>query len=165
VNRRLVHSGRAAGLRGTAVAIGTALVLAGCSGGSSTADPVTSSPPVAATTQAAATSSTTTPATPTTPAATPSTSPPTALGQVITVAFAQGKVVGPSGRVKVKKNSTVAISVTSDVADEVHLHGYDKSVDVAAGGTVVLSFKATLTGVFEVELEGKKQSLLKLQVS
>ena len=162
MNRRLVHSGRAAGLRGTAVAIGTALVLAGCSGGSSTAAPATSSPPVATTTQAAATSSTTTP---TTPAATPSTSPSTAIGQVITVSFAQGKVVGPGGRVKVKKNSTVQISVTSDVADEVHLHGYDKSVDVAAGGTVVLNFKATLTGVFEVELEGKKQPLLKLQVS
>lgn len=163
MNRRLVHGGRAAGLRGAAVAIGTVLVLAGCSGGSSTAAPATSSPPPPTTT---ATPTTATPtSSTTTPAATPSTTLPTALGQVITVSYANGKVVGPGGRVKVKQNSTVQISVTSDVADQVHLHGYDKSVDVAAGGTVVLNFKATLTGVFEVELEGKKQPLLKLQVS
>ena len=43
--------------------------------------------------------------------------------------------------------------VKSDVADEVHLHGYDISRDVPAGGTVRISFTATLPGRFEVELE------------
>jgi hypothetical protein len=84
---------------------------------------------------------------------------------VVTVSVAGGKVTGPSGRVKVKKGSTVQLVVTSDVADEVHLHGYDKHVDVEKGGTAQLTFKATISGVFEVELEGKKLRLLQLQVS
>ena len=33
--------------------------------------------------------------------------------------------------------------VTSSVADEVHLHGYDK-VDVRANGTATLTFTATI---------------------
>jgi hypothetical protein len=67
-------------------------------------------------------------------------------------------------RVKVKQGSTVALVVTSDVADEVHLHGYDKHVDVTKGGTVTLVFKATLSGVYEVELEKLKHRLVLLQV-
>jgi hypothetical protein len=47
------------------------------------------------------------------------------------------------------------LAVTSDVADEVHLHGYDISRDVQAGGTVRIAFRATLPGRFEVELEGR----------
>ena len=45
--------------------------------------------------------------------------------------------------------------VTSDVADEVHLHGYDISRDVAAGGTARIAFRATIPGRFEVELEDR----------
>ncbi len=54
--------------------------------------------------------------------------------------------------------------VTSDVADEVHLHGYDKSVDVTAGGTATLTVLAKIPGVFEVELESRKLVLTQLQV-
>jgi hypothetical protein len=66
--------------------------------------------------------------------------------------------------VPVKKGSTVTLQVTSDVADEVHLHGYDKHVDVEKGGTARLTFTANLTGVFEVELESRGLRLAQLQV-
>ena len=42
-----------------------------------------------------------------------------------------------------------------DVADEIHLHCYDISGDVAAGGTVTLAFRATIPGRCEVELENR----------
>ncbi len=46
--------------------------------------------------------------------------------------------------------------VESDVADEIHVHGYDLKKDVPAGGSVSFSFPASIEGVFEVELEGRK---------
>jgi hypothetical protein len=84
--------------------------------------------------------------------------------QTIRIRYAAGKVSGTAARVKVKRGSTVALVVTSDVADEIHLHGYDKSVDVTKGGTATLQFRATIPGVFEVELEKLKHRLVQLQV-
>jgi FtsP/CotA-like multicopper oxidase with cupredoxin domain len=101
------------------------------------------------------------------PSATASPTPstlPTGVDQVVTIRYAGGEVTGPKGRVKVARGDTVQLLVTSDKADEVHLHGYDKSVDVAAGATVRLTFKATIPGVFEVELEHRKVTLVRLQV-
>ena len=40
----------------------------------------------------------------------------------------------------------------SDVADEVHLHGYDRSADIE-DGVARITFTATVPGRFEVELE------------
>jgi hypothetical protein len=60
--------------------------------------------------------------------------------------------------------STVTLRVSSDVADEVHLHGYDRSVDVEAGGTATLTLEATLSGVYEAELESRGVQLVQLQV-
>ena len=54
--------------------------------------------------------------------------------------------------------------VTSDVADEVHVHGYDEKAAVPANGTVELSFTADIPGVFEVELEQRGRRLLTLEV-
>jgi plastocyanin len=84
--------------------------------------------------------------------------------QTIRLRYASGKVTGASGRVKVALGTTVALVVTSDVADEVHLHGYDKSADVAKGGTATITFRASKPGIFEVELESLKRRLVQLQV-
>lgn len=87
-----------------------------------------------------------------------------AADQTIHLTYAHGKVTGDTGRVPVKVGSTVALVVTSDVADEVHLHGYDKHVDVPKGGTATLVFTADKPGVFEAELEHLKFRLVQLQV-
>ena len=94
----------------------------------------------------------------------PTSTLPPGVDQVVTVRYAGGKVSGPKGRVKVKRGSTVQLVVTSDKADEVHLHVYDKKVDVAAGGTARLTFKATVTGIIEAELEHRKVTLVRFQV-
>ena len=67
-------------------------------------------------------------------------------------------------RETVQKGDRVAIVVRSDVADEIHLHGYDLSRDVAAGGTARLRFEATLVGRFEVELEERGVQIADLTV-
>jgi hypothetical protein len=91
-------------------------------------------------------------------------SPSAADGPTVKIVYAGGKVSGVGSRVKVKLGTKVTLVVTSDVADEVHLHGYDKSADVAKGGTATIAFKATIPGIFEVELEKLKHRLVQLQV-
>lgn len=81
----------------------------------------------------------------------------------IDVTYNGGTITG-GGRKEVKLGDTVAIQVTSDVADEVHLHGYDKKVDAEPGTPALLEFTADIPGVFEVELESKGIPLLELVV-
>lgn len=83
---------------------------------------------------------------------------------VLDVSVEGGEVTG-GGRHEVALGETVTIRVTSDVADHVHLHGYDVLADVTAGGTAELTFDATIPGVFEVELEDSRIPLLELEIS
>src|SRR5215211_4023983 len=57
------------------------------------------------------------------------------------------------------QGETVTFRVRSDEKDEVHVHGYDLKKDVEPGKTRTLSFKADLTGIFEVELEDAKTEI------
>jgi hypothetical protein len=45
------------------------------------------------------------------------------------------------------------------------VHGYDIPKDVEAGGQVSFSFPAKLEGVFEVELESRKEQIAELRVN
>jgi ABC-type glycerol-3-phosphate transport system substrate-binding protein len=127
-----------------------ALALAGCGGSSS------SSGTTAATTTAAAA---------TTTAATTTATTTEAAGPVtIRVVVKGGKPVGGIQRATVKKGQNVAIVVHSDVADEVHVHGYDLKKDVTAGGTVRIVFPATIPGVFEAELESRGLQIVEFTV-
>ena len=119
-----------------------ALVLAGCGGGSSSSSATGSGTTTAAGTTTTATN---TPVT-------------------IRVLVKGGKPVGGIQRATVKKGQTVAIVVHSDVADEVHVHGYDLHKDVAAGGTVRIVFPATIVGEFEAELEDRKLQIIEFTV-
>ena len=74
---------------------------------------------------------------------------------VVRIVVVNGAPEGGIVRKSVDKGARVVLVVTSDVADEVHLHGYDISRDVEAGGTVRIAFRAKLPGRFEVELEGR----------
>ncbi len=82
----------------------------------------------------------------------------------ITIDIKGGKPVGGITRATVDKNSRVRLIVHSDVADEVHLHGYDLHQDVDAGGTAEIDFKADIAGKFEAELESRSLQILALTV-
>jgi hypothetical protein len=83
----------------------------------------------------------------------------------INVSVRGGQVSGDTGRVEVPLGTPVTLSVNSDMTDELHLHGYDKEVQIPAGGTGSIDFTADIPGVFEVELHESGLALLQLQVS
>jgi ABC-type glycerol-3-phosphate transport system substrate-binding protein len=133
-----------------------ALTLAGCGGGGKSSVPTTT----ASTTTTTATTSAATHATTTTPTTTTKANAPVTIRVVVK----GGKPVGGIQRATAKKGQTVAIVVHSDVADEVHVHGYDLHKDVAAGGTVRIAFPATIPGVFEAELESRGLQIVEFTV-
>jgi hypothetical protein len=75
-----------------------------------------------------------------------------------------GKPVGGIVRAEAHKGGPVLLVVRSDIADEVHVHGYDLMADVAPGKPVRMQFKATLTGRFVIELEGRGKQIAQLTV-
>ncbi|XVQ89362.1 hypothetical protein ACQP2K_18680 [Microbispora siamensis] len=82
----------------------------------------------------------------------------------ITVTVAGRKVTPPPGRIEVTKGQTVRITVTSDAADEAHLHGYDKEADLKPGTPASIEFVADQTGLFEMETHGSGLQLFQLVV-
>jgi plastocyanin len=126
-----------------------ALAVGGCAGTDASGSPAGSS--------AAAPSSSTT------ASATTSASPDKASVRV-ELDIAAGQVSGNPGRVPVRAGESVTLVLTSDVADEVHVHGYDLTADLAPGQPAELTFDATIPGVFEVELHDAGTVLLTLQV-
>lgn len=90
-------------------------------------------------------------------------SAPTASPVAIDITVAGGKVTG-GGDVSVREGSQVTVSVKSDVADEVHIHGYDLHGDVAPGKPVDIIFTADAAGKFEIELESRALLLAELTV-
>jgi len=76
-----------------------------------------------------------------------------------------GKPVGGVKELTSSRGDRVRFKVSSDVGDEVHLHGYDISKDVRAGGSINFDFRADLEGIFEVELEHRAEPIAELQVN
>lgn len=86
-------------------------------------------------------------------------------GKVTTIVIKHGKPVGGIADLTYNEGEQVRFKVDSDVSDEVHMHGYDIMKDVKAGGSVSFDFPATIEGVFEAELEGRKEQILELTVN
>lgn len=124
-----------------ALALAASLALAGCASGGGE--------PAAATPTASATP----------PAAT------TAPGvEAVFTVTGGARSAGPE-RVEVAAGEPVRLVVTSDTAEEVHVHGYDLTLPLEPGEEAVLEFTADLPGVYEVELHGSGGLLAQLRVS
>lgn len=143
--------------RATVLAAALVLALTGCS-----ADPEAPAPAPSASTATAA-AGTDAPS----PTAGPSSAPPSPVAAVdkeVVVTVAKKKVTPPTGRVEVAKGNLVRITVTSDVADELHVHGYDKSLALPAGAPASLDLRVDRTGLFEVETHASHLVLFQLVV-
>ena len=105
------------------------------------------------TTTETTTTETTTTETTTTETTTTETIPSPAGPTEIRIVVVNGAPKGGIVRETVDRGDRVVLVVRSDVADHVHLHGYDIMRDVAPGKPARLPFKATIPGRFEVELE------------
>ncbi|MDG4862936.1 hypothetical protein P8605_32835 [Streptomyces sp. T-3] len=84
--------------------------------------------------------------------------------RTIEIAVSEGKVQPPPGRVELKRGERIRLKVTSDQADTLHVHGYDKEVELPAGKATTLTFTADRTGLFEVETHGSGLVLTQLAV-
>ena len=106
----------------------------------------------------------------TTPPAAPTTTtavrpPPAPAPTFETIRVRGGKPVGGVKTITVQKGDRARIEVTSpDTSDEIHLHGYDISRDLKAGGQVRFSFTADAEGIWEIELEGSGTQIGELVV-
>lgn len=131
---------------GIAVATGAVLigVLGGCGQGAATAPGSSPGGPAGA------------------PGRAPAPAAPTV--HTISVKVHGGKATGDTGHVMVPLGTPVVISVSSDVADQVHVQGYERTVKVPAASTASVTFTANEPGTFDVGLDNSKLQLLQLQV-
>ena len=72
-------------------------------------------------------------------------------------------VAGPE-KITVTEGDTIVIKVTSDEVEELHLHGYDKSVDLEKDKQAELKVTANITGSFAYELEKSQTDFGLLEV-
>jgi len=71
---------------------------------------------------------------------------------------------GKVTKLRFEQGDTVRFRVRADVADHVHVHGYDLMKDVEPGKTITFSFPADITGIFEIELEDHGEEIAQLRV-
>jgi|SRR5215204_2457170 len=103
---------------------------------------------------------------PATTTSTSGTAKPAPTGNEIpTIVVKGGKPVGGVRGLSFGEGDRIRFEVESDVSDEIHVHGYDLMKDVDAGGKVRFDFPATIEGVFEAELEERKQPIAELTVN
>ncbi|MGQ0849959.1 MAG: hypothetical protein ACT4OP_12785 [Actinomycetota bacterium] len=74
------------------------------------------------------------------------------------------KVEGPA-TISVVQGKVVSFQVVADVADEVHVHGYDLFFATLPGERVLIEFTADASGIFDVELEGSHLDLVHIEVT
>jgi hypothetical protein len=97
------------------------------------------------------------------PSVPPPTRPPTPPPPArVRITVRGGTPVGGVRRVTVGKGRRVVLTVTSDVSDHVHLHGYDIMRDVGPGMPARISFRATIVGTVEAELEDRHVPLARI---
>jgi len=150
VRRRLVLS---ATLGAVLLAAGSG--LASC-GGDDEVTPTTET----TTTEPTTTTELTTTTTPTPPPPPPG---PTELRVRVVGGAPQGGIV----RETVDQGDRVAVIVTSDASDHVHVHvhGYDHFRDVGPGMPARIAFRATIPGRFVIELEDSHAQIAELTVN
>ncbi len=81
----------------------------------------------------------------------------------VSVQFVDGSVVDGPPSVDLDVGDTVVIEITSDVDEQLHIHGYDILVDIEAEEANVIEFRADLPGRFEAEFEGRHQMVLEIR--
>jgi hypothetical protein len=84
--------------------------------------------------------------------------------QVTTIVVKGGDPVGGVQELTYTAGDEVRFDVESDVAEEVHVHGYDLIEQVSPGKVASFDFPADIEGGFEVELEGAHVQIAELTV-
>jgi hypothetical protein len=90
----------------------------------------------------------------------------TDAGKVPTIVVdKEGHPVGGIADLTYHKGDQIHFKVEVPFEEEVHLHGYDIPKEIPeGGGTVTYDLPATIEGVFEAELEDRKEQIIELTV-
>lgn len=88
----------------------------------------------------------------------------TAQARVVPINIVGGKLADGSGTVQATQGEELTLEVTADAADEFHLHGYDKEVELQPGEKQSVTFVADKAGSFEAELHHSESTVFVLQV-
>ncbi|MFE2475436.1 hypothetical protein [Streptomyces sp. NPDC059389] len=101
-----------------------------------------------------------------TPPSAPPSPPPSQApaDRTVTITVRDGKVTPAPGRTELRRGERLALRVTSDRADTLHVHGYDRELALPAGQEAVLLLTADRTGLFEVETHESRLVLTQLLV-
>ncbi len=86
---------------------------------------------------------------------------PAAVPEIVVVG---GEPKGGVAELEFERGERIEFVVRSDVAEEIHVHGYDVTAEIPAGGKAKVSFPAELEGIFEVELHGSGALIAELTV-
>jgi hypothetical protein len=86
-------------------------------------------------------------------------------GEVPTIVIRDGEPVGGVQTLEFSAGEEVRFRVSSDAAEEIHVHGYDIAKEVPAGGTIEFDFPAELEGIYEAELEDRGVQIAELRVN
>lgn len=86
-------------------------------------------------------------------------------GEVPTIEVRDGEPVGGVQTLEFSAGEEVRFQVSSDAAEEIHVHGYDIAKDVPAGGTIEFDFPAELEGIYEAELEELGVQIAELRIN
>jgi hypothetical protein len=84
--------------------------------------------------------------------------------QVFDIVLHRGKRVSGPAVLEVHQGDEVTLHITTDTADEFHLHGYNLLVQLLPNKTAALHFLAKLTGRFTYELHRSDLELGALEV-
>ena len=90
--------------------------------------------------------------------------PPKPEPRVETIRMRDRAPVGEPATLRFERGETIRLRFTSDVAEEVHIHGFDRYVQVPAGKAKTERFEANLEGIFEVEAHSTGEILAKLEI-
>ena len=83
----------------------------------------------------------------------------------ITLEIMGGEIMGGIQRLEMSTGEVVAITVTSDIDELLHIHAYDLTLELMAGMPATLLVEANIPGVFEGELHHAGFQVLSLEVS
>jgi hypothetical protein len=90
---------------------------------------------------------------------------PAGKEDVPTIVVRDGEPVGGIQELEYSAGEQIRFRVSSDAAEEIHVHGYDLMKDVPAGGTIEFDFPAELEGIYEAELEGLSVQIVELRIN
>ena len=89
---------------------------------------------------------------------------PSPQSKAIEIGFADGQVQGGRRTERVEVGEQVRIRAVSDVAEELHVHTYDRRVELRPSEPADVVFTADIPGRHEVEFERSGRQALTLEV-